>query len=167
MYRAQLWSKSVGQRRWRAWDRISRRFPNGLETMIGERGLTLSGGQKQRAAIARAILRNPRILILDDALSSVDTVTEEKIVTGLAGIMRDRTTILISHRVSTVQNADRIVVLSHGTIVETGAARRTAAAWRLLRRPVSKTVTRRGTRSDLNRTATRERHSCVFPELDT
>jgi ATP-binding cassette subfamily B protein len=95
-------------------------FPNGLDTLIGERGLTLSGGQKQRAAIARAILRNPRILILDDALSSVDTLTEEKILTGLADVMRDRTTILISHRVSTVQNADRIVVLSHGQIVETG-----------------------------------------------
>lgn len=95
-------------------------FPDGLDTMIGERGLTLSGGQKQRAAIARAVLRNPRILILDDALSSVDTVTEEKILRGLAGVMRDRTTILISHRVSTVQNADRIVVLSHGRIVESG-----------------------------------------------
>ncbi len=95
-------------------------FPNGLETVIGERGLTLSGGQKQRTAIARAILRNPRVLILDDALSSVDTVTEEKILNGLAGVMRDRTTILISHRVSTVQNADRIIVLSHGAVVETG-----------------------------------------------
>lgn len=95
-------------------------FPHGLETMIGERGLTLSGGQKQRTAIARAILRNPRVLILDDALSSVDTVTEEQILNGLAGVMRDRTTILISHRVSTVQNADRIVVLEHGSIVETG-----------------------------------------------
>jgi len=95
-------------------------FPNGLATMIGERGLTLSGGQKQRTAIARAILRNPRILILDDALSSVDTLTEERILSGLAGVMRDRTTILISHRVSTVQNADRIVVLSHGRVVETG-----------------------------------------------
>ena len=96
-------------------------FPNGLDTIIGERGLTLSGGQKQRTAIARAILRNPRVLILDDALSSVDTVTEEKILNGLASVMRDRTTILISHRVSTVQNADRIVVLSHGLIVETGS----------------------------------------------
>ncbi len=95
-------------------------FPNGLDTMIGERGLTLSGGQKQRTAIARAVLRNPRVLILDDALSSVDTVTEEKILTGLSGVMRDRTTILISHRVSTVRNADRIVVLSHGSIVEVG-----------------------------------------------
>ena len=96
-------------------------FPNGLGTVIGERGLTLSGGQKQRTAIARAILRNPRILILDDALSSVDTVTEEKILNGLAAVMRDRTTILISHRVSTVQNAHRIVVLDCGSIVETGS----------------------------------------------
>jgi ATP-binding cassette subfamily B protein len=95
-------------------------FPNGFETVIGERGLTLSGGQKQRTAIARAILRDPRILILDDALSSVDTVTEEKILNGLASVMRDRTTILISHRVSTVQNADRIVVLDHGSIAESG-----------------------------------------------
>jgi ATP-binding cassette, subfamily B, multidrug efflux pump len=95
-------------------------FPDGLDTVVGERGLTLSGGQKQRTAIARAVLRNPRILILDDALSSVDTVTEDKILKGLAGIMRDRTTILISHRVSTVQNAHRIVVLSHGAIMEIG-----------------------------------------------
>ncbi len=95
-------------------------FPNGLETMIGERGLTLSGGQKQRTAIARAILRNPRILILDDALSSVDTVTEERILNALADVMRNRTTVLISHRVSTVQNADCIVVLSQGRIVESG-----------------------------------------------
>jgi ATP-binding cassette subfamily B protein len=96
-------------------------FPNGLQTVIGERGLTLSGGQKQRTAIARAIIRNPQVLILDDALSSVDTVTEEKILNGLAGVMSNRTTILISHRVSTVQNADRIVVLDHGRIVEIGS----------------------------------------------
>ncbi len=95
-------------------------FPNGLDTVVGERGLTLSGGQKQRAAIARAILRNPRILILDDALASVDTVTEERILNQLAGLMRGRTTILISHRVSTVKNADRIVVLSQGRVVEMG-----------------------------------------------
>ncbi|MFL6415380.1 MAG: ABC transporter ATP-binding protein [Bryobacteraceae bacterium] len=95
-------------------------FPHGLDTVVGERGLTLSGGQKQRTAIARAILRNPRVLILDDALSSVDTVTEDKILKGLAGVMRDRTTILISHRVSTVQNAHRIIVLNHGAIVEIG-----------------------------------------------
>ncbi len=96
-------------------------FPNGLETVIGERGLTLSGGQKQRTAIARAILRNPKILILDDALASVDTITEERILTGLASVMRNRTTLLVSHRVSTVKNADRIVVLNHGTIAEQGS----------------------------------------------
>ena len=96
-------------------------FPAGYETMIGERGLTLSGGQKQRVAIARAILRNPRILILDDALSSVDTLTEERILTGLAGIMRGRTTILISHRVSTVRSAQRIFVIEHGQLVEQGS----------------------------------------------
>ncbi|MGD0435041.1 MAG: ABC transporter ATP-binding protein [Bryobacteraceae bacterium] len=95
-------------------------FPDGYRTMIGERGLTLSGGQKQRVAIARAILRDPRILILDDALSSVDTLTEERILNGLAGVMRGRTTILISHRVSTVQNAGRIFVIEHGEIAEQG-----------------------------------------------
>jgi ATP-binding cassette subfamily B protein len=95
-------------------------FPAGFQTMIGERGLTLSGGQKQRVAIARAILRDPRILILDDALSSVDTLTEERILSGLAGVMAGRTTILISHRVSTVQNAWRIFVIEHGEIVEQG-----------------------------------------------
>ena len=95
-------------------------FPNGYQTMVGERGITLSGGQKQRTAIARAILRNPRILILDDALSSVDTLTEERILEGLAGVMRGRTVILISHRVSTVRQADRIVVLEKGRIVEQG-----------------------------------------------
>jgi ATP-binding cassette subfamily B protein len=96
------------------------RFPDGLKTMVGERGITLSGGQKQRAAIARAVLRNPRILILDDALSSVDTLTEERILTELERIMRGRTTILISHRVSTVRQADRIIVLDHGRIAEQG-----------------------------------------------
>src|SRR5947209_11663942 len=88
--------------------------------MVGERGITLSGGQKQRSAIARAIIRNPRILILDDALSSVDTYTEEKSLTQLRQIMRGRTTIFISHRVSTVRNADRIAVLHDGHIVELG-----------------------------------------------
>jgi ATP-binding cassette subfamily B protein len=95
-------------------------FAAGYLTMVGERGITLSGGQKQRAAIARAILRDPRILILDDALSSVDTLTEERILTHLAGVMRGRTVILISHRVSTVRQADRIVVLEGGRIVEQG-----------------------------------------------
>jgi ATP-binding cassette subfamily B protein len=96
-------------------------FPAGYQTMVGERGITLSGGQKQRAAIARAVLRDPRILILDDALSSVDTLTEERILTHLAGVMRGRTVILISHRVSTVRQADRIVVLEGGRIVEQGS----------------------------------------------
>ncbi len=95
-------------------------FPEGYETMVGERGITLSGGQKQRTAIARAILRNTPILILDDALSSVDTLTEERILTHLAEVMRGRTVILISHRVSTVRQADQIVVLEQGRIVEQG-----------------------------------------------
>jgi ATP-binding cassette subfamily B protein len=95
-------------------------FPLGYQTIVGERGITLSGGQKQRTAIARAIMRDPRILILDDALSSVDTLTEERILTHLAGVMRGRTVILISHRVSTVRQADQIVVLENGRIVEQG-----------------------------------------------
>ena len=95
-------------------------FPEGYATMVGERGITLSGGQKQRTAIARAILRDPAILILDDALSSVDTLTEERIPNHLADVMRGRTVILISHRVSTVREADSIVVLEHGRIVEQG-----------------------------------------------
>ncbi len=95
-------------------------FPKGFDTMVGERGLTLSGGQKQRTAISRAVIRDPRILILDDALSSVDTYTEEKILQQLTGVMAGRTTILISHRVSTIQNADEIVVLHDGEIVERG-----------------------------------------------
>ena len=95
-------------------------FPEGYNTVVGERGLTLSGGQKQRTAIARALIRNPRILILDDALSSVDTQTEDRILNYLREIMRGRTTIFISHRVSTVRNADRIAVLHDGEIVEYG-----------------------------------------------
>jgi ATP-binding cassette, subfamily B, multidrug efflux pump len=95
-------------------------FPEGYDTMVGERGITLSGGQKQRAAIARALIRNPKILILDDALSSVDTHTEDKILNHLRDVMQGRTTIFISHRVSTVRNADRIAVLHSGRIVELG-----------------------------------------------
>ena len=95
-------------------------FPEGYKTMVGERGITLSGGQKQRSAIARAIIRDPRILVLDDALSSVDTYTEETILNHLREVMRDRTTIFISHRVSTVRNADRIAVLHEGSVVELG-----------------------------------------------
>jgi ATP-binding cassette subfamily B multidrug efflux pump len=95
-------------------------FPEKYRTIVGERGITLSGGQKQRTAIARAIVRNPRILVLDDALSSVDTHTEDKILNHLREIMYGRTTIFISHRVSTVRNADRIAVLHGGRIVELG-----------------------------------------------
>jgi ATP-binding cassette, subfamily B, multidrug efflux pump len=95
-------------------------FPDGYQTLVGERGITLSGGQKQRTAIARALIRNPQILILDDALSSVDTHTEDKILNHLRDVMRGRTTIFISHRVSTVRNADRIAVLHSGSIVELG-----------------------------------------------
>jgi ATP-binding cassette subfamily B multidrug efflux pump len=95
-------------------------FPRGFDTLVGERGITLSGGQKQRTAIARAIIRNPRILILDDALASVDTYTEERILSGLREVMRGRTTIFISHRISTARNADQIAVLVNGRIAELG-----------------------------------------------
>jgi ATP-binding cassette subfamily B protein len=95
-------------------------FPAGYDTMLGERGITLSGGQKQRTSIARAVMRSPRILILDDALSAVDTVTEEEMLHRLREVMRGRTSILISHRISTVKDADRIVVLHEGTIAEEG-----------------------------------------------
>src|ERR1700685_4196822 len=95
-------------------------FSEGYQTLVGERGITLSGGQKQRTAIARALIRNPRILVLDDALSSVDTHTEDKILNHLRDVMQGRTTIFISHRVSTVRNADRIAVLHGGRIVELG-----------------------------------------------
>ena len=95
-------------------------FPNKYETVVGERGITLSGGQKQRTAISRAVVRDPKILILDDALSSVDTYTEEQILRELKEVMRNRTSILISHRVSTVKEADEIIVLDAGQIVERG-----------------------------------------------
>jgi ATP-binding cassette subfamily B multidrug efflux pump len=95
-------------------------FPKGYETIVGERGITLSGGQKQRTAIARALIRRPRILILDDALSSVDTYTEEKILAHLRRMMRGRTSLIVSHRVSTIKDADLIVVLDDGRIAERG-----------------------------------------------
>ena len=98
-----------------------RDFPHGLDTTVGERGITLSGGQKQRTALARALAVDPRILVLDDALSAVDTETEEHILAGLRDVMRTRTTFLVSHRVSTVKEADLIVVLREGRIVERGA----------------------------------------------
>ncbi len=95
-------------------------FPQGLETQVGERGVALSGGQKQRLTLARAIARSPAVMILDDALSSVDAATEKRILDELEGVMADRTTIIISHRVSTVRKASRIAVIDEGHIVETG-----------------------------------------------
>jgi ATP-binding cassette subfamily B protein len=95
-------------------------FPRGYETLVGERGITLSGGQKQRTALARALMTDPRILILDDALSAVDTYTEEEILGRLRGVMRQRTSIIVAHRISTVRDADRIFVLDGGRIVERG-----------------------------------------------
>jgi ATP-binding cassette, subfamily B, multidrug efflux pump len=97
-----------------------RGFPDGFDTLVGERGITLSGGQKQRTAIARAVLRQPSILILDDALSSVDTYTEEKILSQLRGVMRERTSLIVSHRISTVRDADLICVMEEGEIIERG-----------------------------------------------
>jgi ATP-binding cassette subfamily B protein len=98
-------------------------FPRGFDTLLGERGITLSGGQRQRAALARALAMDPRILILDDSLSAVDTQTEEDILGALRGVMAQRTTFLVSHRVSTVKDADLIVVLREGRIVERGTHR--------------------------------------------
>ncbi|MCV4860517.1 ATP-binding cassette domain-containing protein, partial [Escherichia coli] len=86
-------------------------FPNGFDQLVGERGITLSGGQKQRVAIARAIIRDPRILILDDSLSAVDTYTEESILQNLRNVRRGRTTIIVSHRISTIRDADLICVM--------------------------------------------------------
>jgi ATP-binding cassette subfamily B protein len=98
-------------------------FPNGLDTLIGERGVTLSGGQKQRTAIARAVLRDPAILVLDDALSSVDTHTASEILAGLREVMRERTSIIIAQRIATVKDADQVIVLHDGRIVEQGGHR--------------------------------------------
>lgn len=95
-------------------------FEKGFETLIGERGITLSGGQKQRLSIARAIIKEPQILIFDDCLSAVDTRTEERILNSLGRIMKNKTSILIAHRVSTIKNADRILVMDHGEIIEQG-----------------------------------------------
>ena len=96
-------------------------FPNGFETRVGERGITLSGGQKQRVSIARAIIKEPKILIFDDCLSAVDTETEERILQNLKRIMVDRTTIIISHRVSSVKHCDEILVIDDGRILEQGS----------------------------------------------
>ena len=103
-------------------------FPKGYDTIIGERGITLSGGQKQRTAIARALMIDPRILVLDDALSAVDTYTEEEILGRLSGVMCQRTSIIVSHRVSTVRSADQILVLAEGRIVERGTHDQLVAA---------------------------------------
>jgi ATP-binding cassette subfamily B multidrug efflux pump len=96
------------------------RFPQGYDTLVGERGVTLSGGQKQRVSIARAILTEPRILLFDDALSAVDTATEEAILRELKAVMQGRTTVIISHRISAVRDADHILVLENGRVVEEG-----------------------------------------------
>jgi ATP-binding cassette subfamily B protein len=111
-----LWAAGVAQL-----DKDVQDFPGLYETMLGERGITLSGGQKQRVSLARAVLRRPSILILDDALSAVDTHTEEDILRRLRDVMAERTSIIISHRISTVQNADHIIVLRDALIVEQGA----------------------------------------------
>jgi ATP-binding cassette subfamily B protein len=101
-------------------DKDVEEFPGGYRTIIGERGITLSGGQKQRTAIARAIYPNPPVLILDDALSAVDTYTEDEILSRLRGVMRERTSIIVAHRISTVRDADQIFVLDAGRIAESG-----------------------------------------------
>jgi ATP-binding cassette subfamily B protein len=101
-------------------DKDVEEFPKGYDTLVGERGITLSGGQKQRTALARAVMLDPRILVLDDALSAVDTYTEEEILGRLRGVMRQRTSIIVSHRISTVRDADQIFVLDRGRIVERG-----------------------------------------------
>jgi ATP-binding cassette subfamily B multidrug efflux pump len=103
-------------------------WPHGLDTRVGERGVTLSGGQRQRVAIARAVLMDPRVLVLDDALSSIDADTESAILTGLRRFMRGRTTFVISHRVATVAGADRLLVLEEGRVVETGTPAELLAA---------------------------------------
>ena len=95
-------------------------FEKGFKTRVGERGVTLSGGQKQRVSIARAIIKSPKILIFDDCLSAVDTETEEAILSNLKRIMLDKTSVIVSHRVSTVRNADKIIVLEEGKMVESG-----------------------------------------------
>jgi len=96
------------------------RFPNGYETLLGERGVTLSGGQRQRVALARALAKRPKVLILDDALSAVDTETEARILQGLKTVLGRQTTLLISHRTATLRHADWIIVLEDGQIVEEG-----------------------------------------------
>ena len=109
------WSARVSQI-----DADLRGFPQQYDTFVGERGITLSGGQKQRVAISRAVAVQPKLLILDDSLSNVDTDTEERILQQLSDVMKQRTTILVSHRISTVKNAHQIIVLDEGKIIERG-----------------------------------------------
>jgi ATP-binding cassette subfamily B protein len=96
-------------------------FPDQFETVLGERGVNLSGGQKQRISIARALLRNPKLLLLDDCLSAVDTETEETILTNLKKMEKNRTTIIVSHRISAVRNANKILVIEGGEVIESGS----------------------------------------------
>ena len=98
-----------------------KKFTNGYKTKLGERGITLSGGQKQRVSIARAIIKEPKILLFDDCLSAVDTETEEKILKNLSKLIVGKTTIIVSHRVSSAKNADKIIVLDDGKIIQTGS----------------------------------------------
>ena len=109
------------------------RLPDGYDTTVGERGLKLSGGEKQRVAIARTILKDPRILILDEATSALDTRTEQDIQTALRAVSQRRTTLVIAHRLSTVVDADEIIVLQDGMIAERGTPRRLAGARRAVR----------------------------------
>ena len=95
-------------------------FKNGYDTVLGERGITLSGGQKQRVSIARAIIKSPEILLFDDCLSAVDTETEEKILKNLERVSKNKTTIIVSHRISSAKNADKIIVLDEGKIIQAG-----------------------------------------------
>ena len=124
-------TRSSRPRGWRRCTTSSLRLPDGYDTRVGERGLKLSGGEKQRVAIARTILKNPRILILDEATSALDTRTEQDIQAALRAVARDRTTLVIAHRLSTVVDADEIIVLDDGRVAERGAHAAAAGARRL------------------------------------